>query len=116
MLLIITSRYNIVVIINVIFTAFFDCNYKLRRFKISYKRSFSIFSTLRYRFLKEKDNVTSVFYIVNKTAFLIMLIIFNIIRLNLTCLGRGICFYINVFFIYIFSSHLVVLFTYTYIT
>ena len=105
MLSTITLRHNIVVIINVIFIAFFDRNYKLRRLKISYKRSSSIFSMLKYRFLKERDNITSVFYILNKAVFLIKLIIFNIIRLSLTCLDRDICFYINVFFyVYIFSS------------
>ena len=105
MLLTIISKYNVVVIINVILIAFFDYNYKLRRFKISYKRLSSIFITLRHRFLKKRDNVISVFYIFNKIIFLIKLIIFNIIRLNLACLDRGICFYINVFFyIHIFFS------------
>ena len=113
MLSTIISRNNVVVIINVIFIVFFDRKYELRRLKVSYKRSFSIFTALKYRFLKEKDNVISVFYILNKAIFLI---IFNIIRLSLTCLNRNICFYINVFFIYIFSFYLVVLFIYTYIT
>ena len=46
--------------------------------------------------------VTSVFYILSKATFLIKLIIFNITRLSLACLGRDICFYINVFFLYIY--------------
>ena len=103
-------------IINVIFITFFDRSYELRRLKASYKRLSSIFTALRYRFLKEKDNVTSVFYIFNKVIFLIRLIIFDIIRLSLTCFDRDIYFYINVFFMYIFPSHLVVLFIYTYMT
>ena len=115
MLLTIISRHNVVVIINVIFITFSDRNYELRKLKINYKRSFSIFSTLRHRFLKERNNVTNVFYIFNKITFLIKLIIFNTIRLSLACLDRNIYFYINVFFIYIFPSHLVVLFIYTYI-
>ena len=105
MLLIIILRNNVIVITNVIFTVFFDHNYKRRRFKISYKRSFSVFIALKHRFLKERDNVISVFYIFNKAAFLIKLIIFNIIQLNLACLDEGICFYINVFFyVHIFFS------------
>ena len=105
MLSTITLRYNIVVIINAIFTVFFDRNYELRRLKTNHKRSSSIFSTLKHRFLKKENNVISVFYILNKTAFLIKLIIFNITRLSLTCLGRDICFYINVFFyVHIFFS------------
>ena len=99
MLLIITLRHDVVVIINVISTAFFDCGYKLRRFKISYKRTSSIFIALKHRFLKGGNNVTSVLYIFNKAIFLIRLIICNITRLSLTCLGRDICFYINVFFL-----------------
>ena len=116
MLSTIISKDDIVVIINVIFTNFFDRNYELRRLKASYKRSFSIFTALKHRFLKEGNNVTSVLYILNKVIFLIKLIIFDITRLGLACLGRDICFYINVFFMYIFSSHLIVLFIYTYIT
>ena len=54
MLLTIILKHNIIVIINVIFIAFFDCDYKLRRFKISYKRTSSIFITLKHRFLKMK--------------------------------------------------------------
>ena len=115
MLSTITSEDNIVVIIHVIFIVFFDHNYELRRLKTNYKRLSSIFTALKYCFLKKENNVTSVFYIFNKTIFLIKLVIFNIIRLSLACLDRDICFYINVFFIYIFSSHLVVLFTYIYI-
>ena len=83
MLSTIISKHNIVVIINVIFTFFFDCGYELRRLKISYKRISSIFITLRYRFLKEKDNVTSVFYIFNKINISLISHFFNIIRLNL---------------------------------
>ena len=103
MLSIIILRHNVVVIINIIFTAFFDCDYKLRRLKISYKRTSSIFITLKYRFLKKENNVTSVFYIFNKAIFLIKLIIYNITRLSLACLDKDICFYINVFFIYTYS-------------
>ena len=103
MLLTIILKHDVVVIINVIFTVFFDRNYELRRLKASYKRLSSIFSTLKHRFLKGKNNVTSVFYIFNKTAFLIKLIIFNIIRLSLTCLDKDIYFYINVFF-YVYIS------------
>ena len=98
MLSIIILRYDIVVIINVIFTVFFDCDYELRRFKINYRRTSLIFITLRHRFLRERNNVTSVFYILNKVVFVIKLIIYDITRLSLTCFGRGICFYINVFF------------------
>ena len=98
MLSTIILRYDVVVILNVIFITFFDRNYELRRLKISHKRSSSIFSALKHRFLKERNNVINVFYILNRTAFLIKLIIFNITRLGLACLGRGICFYINVFF------------------
>ena len=105
MLSTIILRYDIVVIISVIFIALFNYNYELRKFKTNHKRSSSVFSALKHRFLKREDNVTSVFYIFNKTAFLIRLIIFNIIRLNLACLGRDICFYINVFFyVHIFFS------------
>ena len=116
MLLIIILKHNVIVIINVIFTVFFDCDYELRRLKINYKRTFSIFTALRYRLLKEKDNVTSVSYIFNKIDLSLISHFFNIIRLNLACFGRDIYFYINVFFMYIFSSHLVVLFIYTYMT
>ena len=73
MLSTIISRYNVIVIINVIFTAFFDYNYKLRRFKISYKRLSSIFITLKHRFLKEKDNVINVFLLRAYFIFLIKL-------------------------------------------
>ena len=98
MLLTIISKNNFVVIINIIFISFFDYNYKRRRFKISHKRSSSIFTMLKHRFLKERDNVISVFYILKRMTFLIKLIIFDIIRLSLTCLDEDICFYINVFF------------------
>ena len=60
-------------------------------------------------------NVTSVLYIFNKADFFLTLYFFNITRLSLACLGRDIYFYINVFFIYIFPFHLVVLFIYIYI-
>ena len=116
MLLTIISKYDGVVIINVIFTVFFNCGYELRKLKISYKRFFSIFIALKHRFLKEENNVTSVFYILSKADFLIKLIIFNITQLNLACLDRGICFYINVFLMYIFPFYLVVLFIYTHMT
>ena len=106
MLSTIISRYNVVVIINVIFTVFFDRNYELRRLKASYKRLSSVFPALRHRFLKGGDNVISVFYILNRIVSLIKLIIFNIIRLSLGCLGRDICFYINVFFLCTFSFSL----------
>ena len=99
MLSTITSRHDVVVIINVIFIAFSDCDYELQRFKISHKRISPIFITLRHRFLKEKDNVINVSYIFNKTVFLIKLIICDIIRLSLTCLDKDICFYIDVFFL-----------------
>ena len=92
------SCYRNAVTINVIFTIFSDRNYELRRLKTNHKRSSPIFPTLKHRFLKRKDNVTSVSYIFNKTVFLIELIIFNIIRLSLTCLDKNIYFYINVFF------------------
>ena len=78
MLSTIISKHNIVVIINIIFIAFFNRNYKLRKFKTNHKRSFSVFSTLKHRFLKKGNNVINVLYIFNKTAFLIKLIIFNI--------------------------------------
>ena len=99
MLSTIISKYDIVVIINVIFTIFFDCDYKLRKFKINHKRTSSILIALKYRFLKERNNVTSVFYILNKAVFLIKLIICDITRLSLTCLNKDIYFYINVFFL-----------------
>ena len=55
-----------------------------RRYKISYKHIFLIFIALKHRFLKKKDNVISVFYILNKTNFFLILHFFNIIRLSLT--------------------------------
>ena len=100
MLLTIILKHDVVVIINVIFITFFDCDYKLRRLKTSYKRTSSIFTALKYRFLKKKDNVTSVFYIFNKTDIFLTLYFFNFIRLSLTCLDKNIYFYINVFFLY----------------
>ena len=54
MLSTIVLKHNIVVIINVIFIAFSDCDYELRKFKISHKRTFSIFTALKYRFFKER--------------------------------------------------------------
>ena len=42
----------------------------------------------------------SVFYILNKIDFSLILYSFNIIRLSLACLDRGICTHINVFFLY----------------
>ena len=117
MLSIITLRYNVIIIINVIFTVFSDCDYELRRLKTSHKRTSPIFIALRHRFLKERNNIISVFYILNKTIFLIKLIIYDITRLSLACLDKNIYFYINVFFfMYIFSSHLIVLFIYTHMT
>ena len=98
MLSTIILRHDVVVIINVIFIVFFDCDYGLRRLKTSYKRISPIFTALRYRFLKREDNVTSVSYIFNKANLFLKLHFFNITRLNLTCLDKGICFYINVFF------------------
>ena len=104
MLLTIISRNNVVIIINVIFIVFFDYNYERRKLEANHKRSSSVFIALKHRFLKKKNNVTSVFYILNKAA-LIKLIIFNIIRLNLTCFDEDIYFYINVFFyVHIFFS------------
>ena len=116
MLLAITLKYDVVIIINVIFTVFFDCDYELRRFKVNYRRTFSILTTLKHRFLKKEDNVTNASYIFNKTNIFLISHFFKIIRLSLACLNKDICFYINVFFIYIFPSHLVVLFIYTHIT
>ena len=66
MLSAIILKYNIVVIINVIFIIFFDCDYELRRFKINYKRTSSILIALKHRFLKKRDNIISVLYIFNK--------------------------------------------------
>ena len=105
MLSAIILKHNIIVIINVIFTVFFDCDYKLQKLKISYKRISSILTTLKYRFLKEKNNITSVSYILNKIDISLISHFFNITRLSLTCLDRDICFYINVFFyVHIFFS------------
>ena len=55
-----------------------------RRHKISYKHISSIFIALKYRFLREEDNVISVFYIFNKADFSLISYFFNIIRLSLT--------------------------------
>ena len=80
-------------------------DYKLRRFETSYKRTSSIIITLKYRFLKEKDNVISVFDFLNKVDISLISHFFVIIRLNLVCLNRNIYFYINVFFyVHIFFS------------
>ena len=71
----------------------------------SKSKKISFFSALRfgeYRILKItyfQLRVTSVFYILNKATFSVKLFILNITRLNLTCLDRGIYFYINVFFL-----------------
>ena len=54
-----------------------------RKYKINYKHTSSIFTTLKHRFLKKKDNVISVFYIFNKINYFITLYFFNIIRLSL---------------------------------
>ena len=77
----------------------YDINYELRRRKANHKHTSSIFITLKYRFLKERDNVMSVFYILNKTNFSLTSHFFNIIRLSLACLDRDIYTYINVFFL-----------------
>ena len=84
MLLTIILRYDIVVIINVIFITFSDCDYGLRKLKTSYKRTSPILITLRYRFLKGEDNVTSVPYIFNKVDIFLISHFFDIIRLGLT--------------------------------
>ena len=55
-----------------------------RKHKINYKHISSIFITLKHRFLKKRDNVTSVLYIFNKTNFSLILHFFNTIRLSLT--------------------------------
>ena len=102
MLLTITLKHDIVATISAIFIAFFDYNYGLRRLKTSHRRPSSVFSALGHRFLRGRNNVTSVFYILNKAISSIKLIIFNITRLGLACLNRGICFYINVFFLCIY--------------
>ena len=54
-----------------------------QKHKINYKHIFSIFIALKHRFLKEKNNVISVFYIFNKVDFSLTLYFFNITRLNL---------------------------------
>ena len=76
-----------------------------RKYKINYKHISLIFITLKYRFLKEKNNVISVFYIFNKVNYFLISHFFNIIRLSLTYFNKNIYFYINVFFyVYIFFS------------
>ena len=84
MLSAIILRHDIVVIIDIIFTVFFDCDYGLRRLKASHKRTSSVFTTLKHRFLKRGDNVTSVSYIFNKADIPLISHFFNIIRLGLT--------------------------------
>ena len=59
-------------------------NYIFQRYKTNYKHTSSIFITLKHRFLKKENNVTSVFYIFNKADFSLTSHFFNIIRLNLT--------------------------------
>ena len=55
MLSAIISRYDVVVIINVIFIAFFDCDYELWKLKISRKLISSIFHNVETSlFEKEK--------------------------------------------------------------
>ena len=89
----------------VVFIAFFDYNYKLRKLKTNYERISSIFTALKHRFLKKRDNVTSVFYFLNKINIFLTSHFFNIIRLNLAYLNKDIYIYINVFFyIYNFFS------------
>ena len=73
-----------------------------RRYKINYKHISSIFIALKYRFLKKKDNITSVFYIFNKIDFSLISYFFNIIQLSLTWFNKDIYFYINIFFLYIY--------------
>ena len=48
-------------------------DYELRRLKIDYRRTSSILTTLKHRFLRERNNVINVSYIFNKTDFLIRL-------------------------------------------
>ena len=84
MLSTIILKHNVIIIINVIFIIFFDCDYELRKFKTNYKRTSSIFIALKHRFLKERDNVTSVSYIFNKINISLTSHFFNITRLNLT--------------------------------
>ena len=97
-----TLKHNVVIIIDVIFIIFSDCDYELRRFNVSYKRTSSVFTALKHRFLKEKNNVTSVSYILNKANIFLISHFFDITRLGLACLSKGICFYINVFFLYMY--------------
>ena len=70
----------------VIFITFSNCDYELRRLKMNYRRTFSIFITLKHRFLKESNNVKNVFYTFDKIDFLIKLTFFNITRLGLAWL------------------------------
>ena len=73
-----------------------------RKYKTNHKHISPIFTALKYRFLKEKNNVINVPYILNKTDFSLTSHFFNIIRLNLTWLNKDIYFHINVFFLYIY--------------
>ena len=54
-----------------------------RRYKINYKHISSIFTTLRYRFLKKENNIINVLYILNKIDFSLISHFFNTIRLSL---------------------------------
>ena len=80
----------------------------LRNLYKIFKIYYSIFiykwiETILFKFYKQRLHVvTSVFYIFSKAAFLIKLIIFNIIRLSLACLDEDIYSYINVFFLYVY--------------
>ena len=73
-----------------------------RRYKISYKHISSIFIALRHRFLREGDNVTSVLYILNRADFSLTSHFFDITRLGLAWLDRGICSHIDAFFLCIY--------------
>ena len=55
-----------------------------RKYRISHKHTSSIFITLKHRFLKKRDNVISVLYILNKVDFSLISHFFNITRLSLT--------------------------------
>ena len=99
MVLTIISRNNVVIIINIIFIVFFDYNYERRKLEANHKRSSSVFIALKHRFLKEKNNVTSVSYFLNKTNISLISLFFITTRLDLTCFDKDIYFYINVFFL-----------------
>ena len=70
-----------------------------RKHKANYKHIFSVFIALGYRFLREKNNVMSVSYILNRADYPLISHSFDIIRLGLACLDRGICSYIDVSFL-----------------